>query len=120
MLGPYRFSLLLCLSLHEVLLGVYFFFFEEISSFPLFLWLVHSRRLSFLSLLFSGTLHSVRYIFPFLLCLFLLFSAICKAPSDNHFAFLHFFFLGMILVTTSCTVLTDLHPQFFRHSVCHI
>ena len=27
-----------------------------------------------------------------------LFSAICKASSDNHFAFLHFFFLGMVLV----------------------
>ena len=25
----------------------------------------------------------------------LLFSAICKASSDSHFAFLHFFFLGM-------------------------
>ena len=32
------------------------------------------------------------YIFPFLFCLSLLFSAICKAFSDN-FAFLHFFFL---------------------------
>ena len=32
------------------------------------------------------------------------FSAICKASSDNHFAFLHFFFLGMILITVSCTV----------------
>ena len=35
----------------------------------------------------------------------LLFSAICKASSDNHFAFLQFFFLGMILITASCTVL---------------
>ena len=35
----------------------------------------------------------------------LLFSAIFKASSDNHFAFLHFFFLGMVLVTASCTVL---------------
>ena len=26
----------------------------------------------------------------------LLFSAICKASSDNHFAFVHFFFLGMV------------------------
>ena len=26
----------------------------------------------------------------------LLFSAFCKASSDNHFAFLHFFFLGML------------------------
>ena len=32
------------------------------------------------------------------------FSAICKALSDNHFAFLHFFFLGMVLITASCTV----------------
>src|SRR5574337_1192411 len=33
----------------------------------------------------------------------LLFSAICKASSDNHFAFLHFFFLGMVLIPASCT-----------------
>ena len=33
-----------------------------------------------------------------------LFSAICKASSDNHFAFFHFFFLGMVLITTSCTM----------------
>ena len=32
-----------------------------------------------------------------------LFSAICKASSDSHFAFLHFFFLGMVLITASCT-----------------
>ena len=31
---------------------------------------------------------------------------------DNHFAFLHFFFLGMVLVTTSCTVLqTSIHSS---------
>ena len=29
----------------------------------------------------------------------LLFSAICKASSDNHFVFLHFYFLGMALIT---------------------
>ena len=34
----------------------------------------------------------------------LLFSAICKASSDNHFGFLHFFFLGMVLITASCTM----------------
>ena len=32
----------------------------------------------------------------------LLFTATCKASSDNHFAFLHFFFLGMVLITASC------------------
>ena len=34
----------------------------------------------------------------------LLYSAICKASSDNHFAFLHFFFLGMVLITVSCVM----------------
>ena len=34
----------------------------------------------------------------------LLFIAICKASSDNHFAVLDFFFLGMVLITASCTV----------------
>ena len=40
----------------------------------------------------------------FLLCLQLLFSAICKASSNNHFAFLHFFFLGVVLLIVSCTM----------------
>ena len=50
--------------------------------------------------------HSDGYIFPFLLCLSLLFFSqlICKASSDNHFAFFHFFSLGMVLITTSCTM----------------
>ena len=56
----------------------------------------HIRRPFYLSLLFSGTLHSVAYIFPLspLPFTFLLSSAICKAFSDNHFAFLPFFYLG--------------------------
>ena len=32
----------------------------------------------------------------------LLFTAICKASSDSYFAFLHFFFLGMVLIPVSC------------------
>ena len=65
--------------------------------FPLFLCIVHLGSLSYLSLLFFGTLHSNGYIFSFSPLPFasLLFSAICKAYSDNHFAFLHFFFFGM-------------------------
>ena len=34
----------------------------------------------------------------------LLFSATCKASSDNHFAFLNFLFLGMVLIPASCTM----------------
>ena len=54
----------------------------------------------------------------------LLFSAICKASSDNHFAFLHFFFLEMVLITASCMMsrtsihsssgtLSDVIPWFY-------
>ena len=31
-------------------------------------------------------------------------SAICKVSLDSHFAFLHFFFLGMVLIPVSCTM----------------
>ena len=34
----------------------------------------------------------------------LLFTAICKPSSDSPFAFLHFFFLGMVLIPASCTM----------------
>ena len=39
----------------------------------------------------------------------LLFSAICKASSDSRSAFLHFFFLGMVSITASCTVSRTWH-----------
>ena len=65
-------------------------FFEEISSLShsiafLYLHFFHLRRLSNLSLLFSGTLPSVMYIFPFLPCLSLLFFhlGVCKTSSDR-------------------------------------
>ena len=51
--------------------------------FPVFLCIDHWRRLSYLSLLFSGTLHSVGYIFPFLLCLSLLFSQLFVKPPQT-------------------------------------
>ena len=42
----------------------------------------------------------------------ILFSVICKAYLDNHFAFLHFFFLRMALITASCTMSwTSIHSS---------
>ena len=42
----------------------------------------------------------------------LLFKAICKAFSDSHFAFLHFFFLGIVLIPASCTMSwTSIHSS---------
>ena len=69
-------------SLHKHSLSISNFL-EEISTlslycFPLLLCIVHSARLSHLSLLFFGTLHSDGYIFHFLLCFSLLLEK-CKS-----------------------------------------
>ena len=84
------------------------------------------------SLLFFETLHSNGYLsFSPLPLASLLFSAICKASSDNHFAFLHFFFLGMVLIPVSCTMsqtsvhsssgtLSDLSLKLICHFNCII
>ena len=44
---------------------------------------------------------SISFISP-LLFASRLFTAICKASSDSLFAFLHFFFLGMVLIPVQC------------------
>ena len=42
----------------------------------------------------------------------LLFSAICKPSSNNYFDSFHFFFLGMVLITASCTMSqTSIHSS---------
>ena len=92
---------------------------------PIFAWniplvsLIFSKRsLVFPILLFSSiSLHwLLRKAFLFLAilwnsafrCLYLsfyaslLFTAICKASPDSHFAFLHVFSMGMVLITVSC------------------
>ena len=59
-----------------------------------------------ISFLFSLTLDSLP------------FPAIYKASSDSHFAFLHFFFLGMVLITASYTMSqTSIHPSIQTPSV---
>ena len=98
-------------------------FLEEITSLshsvvlPYFFALFASE-VSFLSLLFSGTLHSVRHIFPFLLCLLLLFSAIFKASSDNYFAFLHFFFKKKY-INFNITFLDPQETSNFLMEICN-
>ena len=80
-------------------------FLEDISVFPILLFssisLHWSLKKAFLSLL------AILWNFPFKWMYLsispmpftsLLFSAICKASSDKYFAFLYFFFLGMILI----------------------
>ena len=84
-------------------------FLEEISSLShsvVFLYLHWSLRKAFLSLLAILWNSAFRWVylsfFP-LPSVSFLFSPICKASSDNHFAFLHFFFLRIVLIPASCT-----------------
>ena len=55
--------------------------------------------LSLLPILWNFAFKCVYLSFSSLPLASLLFSAICKASSDNHFAFLHIFFLGIVLIT---------------------
>ena len=50
--------------------------------------------LSFLAILWNAVFTWVYLFFSLLSFTSLLFSAVCKASSENHFAFLHFFFWG--------------------------
>ena len=73
----------------------------------------HLGKLSYLSLLFLELcIHmDISFLFSFALAS-ILFSAICKASLDNHFSFLHFFSLWMVLTTTSCTMWwTSIHSS---------
>ena len=66
--------------------------------------------LSLLAVLWNSAFSWVYLSLSPLLFTSLLFSAVCKAASDNDFAFLHFFFFWMVLVSASCTVLqTSVH-----------
>ena len=91
-------------------------FLEEISSlshsivFLYFFELITEAFLSLFAILWNTAFRWVYLSFSPLPFTSLLFSAICKASSDNHFAFLQLFFLGMALITTFYTILlTSIH-----------
>ena len=67
-------------------------------------WSQRKGLLSLLAILWNSAFKWVHLSFSPLPFTSLLFSAICKASSDNHFAFLHYFFLGMVLIPASCTM----------------
>ena len=57
-------------------------------------WLLRKAFLSLLAILWNSAFRCLYRCFSPLLFASLLFTAICKASSDSHFSFLHFFFLG--------------------------
>ena len=67
-------------------------------------WSLRKAFLSLLGLLWNSAFKWVYIYFSPLPFPSLLFTAICKASSDNHFTFLHFFFLRMGLITASYTM----------------
>ena len=67
-------------------------------------WSLRMALLSLLAILWNSVFKWVNLSFSPLPFTSLLFTAICKASSDCHFAFLHFFFLGMVLIPASCTM----------------
>ena len=62
-------------------------------------WSLRKAFLSLLAILWNSAFSWVYLSLSPLPFASLLFSAICKASSDNHFAFSHFFFFGMVLVS---------------------
>ena len=73
-------------------------------------WSLRKTLFPLLAILWNSAFRWIYLSFSPLPFASLLFSAIYKASSDNHFAFLHFFFLGMVLITASCRLLkTSVH-----------
>ena len=67
-------------------------------------WSLRKAFLSLLATLWNSAFKWVYLSFSPLLFTSLVFLAICKTSSDSHFAFLHFFFLGMVLLPVTCTM----------------
>ena len=67
-------------------------------------WSLRKAFLSLLAILWNSPFKWVYISFSPLPFTSILSSAICKVSSANYFAFLHFFFFGMVLITASCTM----------------
>ena len=93
-------------------------------------WSLRKAFLYLLAILQNSAFRWIYLSFYLLPLASLLFLPICKASSDNRFSILHFF-LGIILITTSCTklqtsihsssgTLSDLIPWIYCHFHCII
>ena len=97
------FQILLKRSLVFSVLIVFIYFFAFITEAGFLIFLCYSLELCFQKVYVSFSLLPLD---PLLL------SSHYKASSDNHFALLHFFFLGMVLITASCTMSwTSIHSS---------
>ena len=67
-------------------------------------WSLRKAFLSLLAILWNSAFKWIHLSFSPLLFASLLFTAMCKAFSDNHFAFLHFFSMRMVLIPVCYTM----------------
>ena len=67
-------------------------------------WSLRKIFLSLLAILWNSAFRCLYLSFYPLLFASFLFTAICKASPDSHFAFLHLFSMGMVLIPVSCTM----------------
>ena len=67
-------------------------------------WSLRKPFLALLAILWNSALRCLYLFFSPLLFASLLFTAICKASPDSHFALLRFFSMGMVLIPVSCTM----------------
>ena len=75
-------------------------------------WSLRKAFLSLLAILWNSAFKWVYLSLSLLLLASLLFTAISKAFSYSHFAFLHFFSVGMVLIPVSCTMSrTSIHSS---------
>ena len=123
---------LLCLSLHENVPLVSPIFLKRYLAFPILLFSSISlhcslRRLSYLSFLFSGTLQSVGYIFPFHLCLSHLFFSqlFVRSPQTSISPFCISFssvqsLSHVWLFVTSWTAAHPVHCQLLEFTQTHV
>ena len=76
-------------------------------------WSLRKAFLSLLAIPWNSAFRCLCLSFSPLLFVSLLFTAICKASSDSHFAFLHFLSMGMVLIPVSyATSWTSIHGIF--------
>ena len=76
-------------------------------------WSLRKAFLSLLAILWNSTFSWVYLSFSPLLFASFLFTDSFKPSSDRHFAFLYFFFLGMVLIPISCMSQTSIHDELW-------
>ena len=80
-------------------------------------WSWRKAFFSLLAILWNSAFRWGYLSFSHLFFISLLFTAICKASPDSHFAFWHFFPIGMILIPVSCTMS---QPQPIVHQALYL